>query len=59
MFQSKGTTSGNRYIQNYQEETQGYGWFIYKWDLICTINQFILKGNLGVYKCCFHLYILW
>jgi hypothetical protein len=41
------------YIQNYQEEILGYGWLIlvYKWDVTCTINQFILKGNWGVYRC--------
>lgn len=31
---------------------------IRKWDLICTINQFILEGNWGVYRC-FLLYVLW
>jgi len=27
---------------------------MYKLDLTCTVNRFILKGNWGVYIYCFH-----
>ena len=53
-FSPKGLSVGNTYIQIYYEKTLGYGWFICKWDCICTIHWFLLKGNMGVYRCHFH-----
>jgi len=37
-----GTSSGNTYIQNYQEDTLVYRYFIYKWDLVGTNDRFLL-----------------
>ena len=48
MFWSKGTIF--RY-QSYYEELQGYERFVCKWDLICTVNRFMSKGNWCVCVC--------
>lgn len=42
-FGPKGQTSVNTYIQNYYEEKLGYGWYVYKRDLICTIGSVWVK----------------
>jgi len=37
----------------------GWGWLLYKRDLTCTVNQFMLKGSWCVHRCLFLLWILW
>ena len=54
-FGQKGPSLGNTYIENTEKSYWvGYDQFVYKLDLIFTVNQFILKSNWGVYICYFY-----
>jgi len=50
MFRSKGIIFRKYIYQIYWERTLGYGWFIYKWDLFCRINWFILRCKWRMYR---------
>jgi hypothetical protein len=56
ILRSKRPSAVNTYIQNYLDGMPVYGGlYICKWDLICTVNRFIFRGNLvciDVICCC-------